>query len=325
MQLNVTTVVILLSVVSLFGLLIALLRITKPGSQSQLQMRNLVHTQRVSEQTSSKKDKNSKGKLIDTIDGSKVEKPVSATITLERKLVYAQWNISPYFFRIFQVVIGIATFSIFQLKFNIVVQIVSLFTGVFIMNTILDYLVNRRFKSFDKDYPQFLMSLAGLIKTGMNPMTAIAAAAQGVEPGALLRNECEMMLERMRYGVTEDQSIGSFAEDILHPEAELFVQALLLSKKVGGTLSDTLDRVSRQARRRQYFRAQAVATVALQRGSIWFIIAIMVFLELYLLWTYPAAVIDSIKDPTGWQVWQFGLLVILVGVIWVRKVTEIKV
>ena len=133
------------------------------------------------------------------------------------------------------------------------------------------------------------------------------------------------MVERLRFGVPEDKSIGSFGEDIYHPEIELFVQALLLSRRVGGTLSDTLERLAKQVRKRQFFRMSAAAAVGMQRGSIWIIILILVGLEVYLLFTYPQAVTGAWKDDLGKQVWQFGIVVILGGIFWVRQVTKIRI
>lgn len=288
------------------------------------QIRGMVEAQRVQTATSQTAQREKKMSLAQA-QADQVAKSTAATLTLERRLIYAKWELSPYLFRAIQVIIGVLVFSLVQIKFNAAVQFVSLFTGWGLMNAILDHSIRRRFREFDKDYPQFLASLVGLLKTGMNPMTAISAAAKGLDEDCLVRAECELMLERLRYGVSEDQSIGSFGEDIAHPEIELFVQALLLSRQVGGTLSDTLDRLARQVRRRQYFRAQAEAAVGMQRGSIWFILGIMLLLESYLFVIAPNIILDSLNDDVGWQVWQFGGLVILFGIIWVRTVTRIKV
>jgi tight adherence protein B len=185
--------------------------------------------------------------------------------------------------------------------------------------------IEKRFKAFDADYPQMLLSLVGLLKTGMNPMGALEAASKGLDDGSLVRQEIELMIERLRFGVSEDKSIGSFGEDIFHPEIELFVQALLLSRRVGGTLSDTLDRLAKQVRKRQYFRSAANAAVGLQRGSIWFILGILVSLEVYLYIVYPESITGAINDEFGWQVWQGSIVVILLGLYWVRQVTKIRV
>jgi tight adherence protein B len=140
-----------------------------------------------------------------------------------------------------------------------------------------------------------------------------------------VKQEVELMLERLRLGVAEERSIGSFGEDINHPEIELFVQALLLGRSVGGSLSDTLDRLAKQVRKRQYFRKSAAAAVGLQRGSIWFILAVLGGLELYLYLQWPETVILTWTNPMGRQVGQAGLIGIIIGLWWVRKVTEIKV
>ncbi len=78
-------------------------------------------------------------------------------------------------------------------------------------------------------------------------------------------------------------------------------------------------------RKRQFFRESAVAAVGMQRGSIWFILCIMVAMEVYLYFVYPQAITDAIKDSLGWQVWQVGIVAILLGMYWVRQVTKIRV
>jgi tight adherence protein B len=164
-----------------------------------------------------------------------------------------------------------------------------------------------------------------MLKTGLNPIQALEACALNLEPGSLVRQEVELMLERLRLGVSEERSIGSFGEDINHAEIELFVQSLLLSRRVGGNLSETIDRLARQVRKRQFFRASAQAAVGLQRGSILFILGILTSLEAYLYVAWPECVIVTWTDPTAATVAQGGLAVILLGMYWVMQVTKIRV
>jgi tight adherence protein B len=270
----------------------------------------------------------SKRSVIDSAEDSRVMmKAQDSKLTIKKRLKYAQWPITPPVFHLMEAGVAIIAFIFFALfmKLNIVAQVFTLTIGPLFMRWLLSRRVEKRFQAFDTDYAPFLLSLVGLLKTGMNAMGAIEAAAQGLEEGSMMKTEVELMLERLRYGVPEDASIGSFGEDINHPEIELFVQALLLSKRVGGTLSDTLDRLAKQVRKRQYFRKQAIAAVGMQRGSIWFIILIMVALEVYLYFIYPVAVTGAINDPMGWQVWQGGVGLVLIGMWWVRQVTKIKV
>jgi tight adherence protein B len=256
------------------------------------------------------------------IPGRKVS---TSRLTLKKRLKYAQWSMPPTVFHFCEAGISLFALTICLLKFNIAFQVLSVLTGPIFMRWLLQLKISSRFKQFDADYPQFLLSVVSLLKTGMNVMSALEASARGLEEGSLTRSEVELMIERLRYGVSEDKSIGAFGEDIYHPEIELFVQALLLSRRVGGTLSDTLERLARQVRRRQFFRSSAMAAVSMQRGSIWFIIAILVGIESYLYVIYPEAVVGAFKDEMGWQIWQVSVLIIIGGIFWVRQITKIRI
>jgi tight adherence protein B len=247
-------------------------------------------------------------------------------LTLRKRLKYAQMaHVPPYAFAIAQVVLSLASIAIARQFFDLPLQLISLVVGPLFVNWLLNSKVEKRFKKFDADYPQFLLSLVGLLKTGMNPLQALEAAAEALEPDALVRVEVEIMLERLKLGVSEERSIGSFGEDIYHPEIELFVQALILSRRVGGNLSDTLDRLAKQVRKRQYFRSSANAAVGLQRGSIWFILVVLMGLEVYLYLQWPECITKTWTHPLGRKAGQAGLIGIILGLWWVRQVTKLKV
>lgn len=288
------------------------------------QMRTIVDVQRAEVGLVDDDDSPS---IADTAEAqSAVEKVADNRLTIRKRLKFAALSqIPPYAFSLAQIVVSLAAFLLTRIYFDTVLQIASLFTGPLLMNWLLTRRITQRFNRFDNDFPQFLLSFVGMIKTGLNVTQALQAAASGLEEGSYVKREVDLMLERLRMGVSEERSIGSFGEDIYHPEIELFVQALLLSKRVGGNLSETLDRLSRQVRRRQYFRQSANAAVGQQRGSIWFILGVLVVLEGYLYFTWPQAVVLTWTHPTGRMVGQVGVCMILLGVFWVRQVTKLKV
>lgn len=263
--------------------------------------------------------------VFDVAKDAKVSRVADSRLTLRKKLKFGRWNIPPLAFRVGEISLSLVALSVTSMYFNLVIQGLSLMSGPLLMRWLLNTSVERRFKAFDADYPAFLSQVVSLLKTGMNVTAALEAAAGGLEDGSLVRQEVELMVERLRFGVSEDKSIGSFGEDVYHPEIELFVQALLLGRRVGGTLSDTLERLGKQVRKRQYFRKSAAAAVSMQRGSIWFILAILAALEVYLYIVFPEAVTGAMADPLGWQVWQAGLLLIALGMFWVRQVTKIRI
>lgn len=244
---------------------------------------------------------------------------------LELKLIYANWSIPVAYYRAIEILISVVTCIAVSIKFNIIITIVSLTTGPLVMGLLLEFAAGRRFNNFDRDYPAYLLSMVGLLKTGMNATGALDTAAQSLDNDSLVKEEVLLMLERLKFGVSEEKSIGVFGEDIDHPEIELFVQALILSKRVGGNLSETLERLARQVRQRQVFRNDAKAAVGLQKGSIVFILVILVSIESYLYVVFPEAVVGAIQHKIGWQIWQVGILLMMFGIWLLSRIVKIKV
>lgn len=246
-------------------------------------------------------------------------------LTLEKRLTYAQWSITPLQFRIIQFFFTILVFLVVRMYFNILLQLICAALTPLFVDGILQRAIDKRFQIFDRDYPTLLLSYVSLLKTGMTVIGGLDAAAKGLPADSLVKTEVELLIERLKLGLTEDQAINAFGEDVAHPELELFVQSLLLSKRVGGNLSGTLERLSKQVRKRQQFRQQAVSVVGLERSSIKAIAFIMTTLQLYILYSSPELILPAFSHQTGSQIFQGGLGLIILGFYWSKIVTNIKV
>jgi len=253
-----------------------------------------------------------------------VENP-DTQVTLAKKLRYAKLPITPAQFRMIQVGVSIPIVVGFMQFGTLPLLLVGLVLGPVFTNSWLNSRVHKRFKAFDVDYPTLLLSFTSLLKTGMNALTGLEAAANGLPKESLVRAEVNLLIERLRLGLTEEQAINAFGEDIAHPELELFVQSLLLSKRVGGTLSSTLERLARQVRKRQQFRDQAVAAVGMERNSMYAVAFIMGGLLLYLIWVQPDLILPALSHPRGRGIFHWGIFSVIMGYLWSRVVTNIKV
>lgn len=249
----------------------------------------------------------------------------SSRYSIKKRLRYAHWPITEIQFRVIQAITTIALVIPAYLHATIFIQILALIITPLSVSSCLDFAVGKRFNQFDEDYPVLLMSYVSLLKTGMSTIGGLEAAAKGLDPGSLVRAEVELLIERLKLGLTEEQAIGAFGEDIPHPELELFVQSLILSRRVGGTLSQTLERLAKQVRKRQEFRKKAVAAVAMERGSIVMIAAIMTALMIYLSIAAQELVKPAFSSPLGLKIFQGGISLVIFGFYWSRKVTNIKV
>jgi tight adherence protein B len=246
--------------------------------------------------------------------------------SLQSRLKYAQLDSIPaYVFGLAQIVISLLVFTVARIYLREALQIASLFTGPLLVNWFINRRIRQRVAKFDSDFPQFLLSVVGMLKTGLNPTQALQAAAENLEVDSIVRQEVELMLERFRVGVPEEQSIGAFGEDVQQPEIELFVQALILSRRVGGNLSFTIDRLAKQVRRRHTFKMAAHSTVSMQRGSVWVILVIMLGVQMYMLRVVPEMVIGAWTHPSLAGKAQAVLVVIFLGLYWMKRITNVKI
>jgi tight adherence protein B len=247
---------------------------------------------------------------------------------LERRLKYARVNITPSQFRLIIVAATAAIYiSLITIpRINTVIHlIIAVWGGSLLVNNYINRRTKIQFDAFDRDFAPFIMAFVGLLKSGMNLMAGMEAASERLGPDSLLRMEVVRMLERLRFGVNEDFAIGSFAESVDHPDIELFVQAMLLSKQVGGSLSNTLERLARQARRRAQFRLQARAAVGQQRGSVWAILVIIALVQTLLYFQMPDVILAGLRSDIGFVVWQVAFLIAWFAVWLIGQITNIKV
>lgn len=249
----------------------------------------------------------------------------TSVLSLEKKLRFAHLPLAPIHFQAIQILATVLLLIPTVLCFGKAIWFAVAFLTPKIVGAGLDFLVNVRFKKFDRDYPVLLMSYVSLLKTGMNTIGGLETAAKGLDPDSLVRQEVEVLMERLRLGLTEEQALGAFGEDIYHPELELFVQSLILSRKVGGTLSATLERLTKQVRKRSQFRKQAVAAIGMEKGSLYAIAAIMSALLVYITFQSPELVLPAFSNPTGRSVLEFGIMLIACGFYWSSVVAKIKV
>lgn len=332
--------IVLLIIVLAAGLVFVLLSARGSADSSSMRhqaqvssnLRNLVLAQRQRQAAASRGEEVIEGPraslaLVAAEEGDLNRKKViaSSRMNLEKKLRYAKWPVSPIQFRGVQVFMALLFFLPAYLYATVFIQILAAAMGFIIPGMLLDRSLKKRFEAFDEDYPVMLLSYVSLLKTGMSPIAGLESAGKGLDEESLVRAEINLLLERLRLGLTEDQAISAFGEEIAHPELELFVQSLILSRRVGGQLSQTLERLAKQVRKRQQFRKQAVAAVGMERSSLYMIAVIMGLLMLYLMWTAPQLVFPAFSHPLGNKIFQCGLMLIVFGFYWSRKVTDIKI
>ncbi|HMO17042.1 MAG TPA: type II secretion system F family protein [Oligoflexia bacterium] len=298
-------------------------------SEADQSLRNLIQSQKRGAEnfTSDRKAKSvGQAALLAASQGETSKKVADVNSPgLARRLFYARWVITPLQFRIIQLAVtGIVVGGVSPFVRAPLIFAAFVLTPIFV-DSVLDRKIRKRFDNFDRDYPDFLMAFVSRIKSGMNSLTGLQAAASGFAPESILRAEVELMLERIRLGIPEDQAIGAFGETIPHPEIELFVQGLILSRRLGGNLSSTIERLAKQVRKRQEFRKKAVGAVALERSSGIMIALVMLFTLGAIGVTAPDLFKGALENDIGQLIFQGGATLSIFGFYVSNLITKIKI
>lgn len=323
------TVIPLVAIAYVIHIFMSELRALLFNGQTDLQgvlegsLRQMVKKQRAQEVKTSKNEL----ALLAAADIKLKGKRASAggRLTVEKKLRYARWRLSPVEFHALQIIVTLTVFLLSQRHVGIFVQMMAATITPILIMRVLDAAVERRFAAFDRDYPVMLMQLVSTIKTGMAIVPALQVVCDALNKGSLVKAELTVLLERLRLGLSEEQAINAFGEDIPHPELELFVESLLLHMRVGGAISSTLERLAKQVRRRQQFRRKAVAAVSLERNSIYAIAFVLTGLLCFLLYKSPELVLPAFDNALTAKVFEGSAALIVLGFYWSTTITRIRI
>lgn len=140
-----------------------------------------------------------------------------------------------------------------------------------------------------------------------------------------LAGEFRTAREEINYGVPMSEALHNMADRIPLTDLRYLIIAVLIQRESGGNLAEILGNISLLIRGRLKLAGQIRVLSAEGRMSAWilgllpfvvgFVMTIINFSYISMLWT----------DPTGITVVQVGLVMIVVGVIWMRKIIRIHI
>jgi tight adherence protein B len=261
---------------------------------------------------------------------NRVELQKSYELGLVDRLKYAQMLIPTSQVRMMQAIAAFLSFLAIVVLGGLIGPSYVLASLALVLSPfwVLDYVnskMKKRTAAFERDYAAFLMSFVSLLKSGLTTLGALENAGKSLDDDSLIRAEIELVMQRIKMGLSEEQALGQFGEDIYHPEIEVFLEAVILSKKLGGNLSSTVERLAKQVRKRSEFRSKALSAVGMEVGSLKAIAVIMSLIMFFMCYTSPDLVLPAIQDPTGWMIMQVAVCIIVCGFYWSKSVANIKV
>jgi tight adherence protein B len=147
----------------------------------------------------------------------------------------------------------------------------------------------------------------------------------GTELPEPLAGEFRAAHEEINYGVPLNDALYSLADRIPLTDLRYLVIAVVIQRESGGNLAEILGNISHIIRERLKLLGKVRVLSAEGRMSAW-ILGMMPFCAMaFMVVMNPKYVSLLWTDPTGIKMLWYGVGMILIGVLWIRRVIHIRV
>jgi tight adherence protein B len=206
---------------------------------------------------------------------------------------------------------------------NLILTVVVVLLGVVGPFLYLSVKAARRQAKFDEQLPSTLQLLAGALQAGHSLQQAVDTVVH--EAGDPIAGEFQRVLTEARLGRPLEEAFEAMAKRTRSVDFEWTVMAIRLQRQVGGNLAEVLSTVSQTIRDRYSLKRQIKALSAEGRLSSIILSVLPILLFMGLLILNPTFLRPLFTTTVGLMMMGGSVVLMIFGVFWLKKITEIKV
>jgi tight adherence protein B len=177
---------------------------------------------------------------------------------------------------------------------------------------LVQFAQRRNQRRFLDSFPDALDLIVRAVKAGLPILEAIEAAASDVRGAVGI--EFERMLGEIRIGVELEDALQDAAERIRVPDFRFFVASLLIQRRTGGGIAETLTNLSAIIRQRRAVRIKARALTAETMASTGIVATMPLVAALGLFVINPEVMSVMFVDPRGRFMLGIAVVSLLLGI-----------
>lgn len=182
---------------------------------------------------------------------------------------------------------------------------------------------SRRIRKVEMQLPDAADFIARAMRAGHSFTNVLQMA--GAEVPEPLGSELRAAHEEINYGVPLNEALHNLAARIPLTDLRYLVIAVLIQRESGGNLAEVLSNTSRLIRARLQLLAQVKVLSAEGRMSAW-VLGLLPFAVLAAISaSNPEYTSVLWKEPAGQKLLWYGLCMLVVGVVWLRRVIRIRI
>ncbi|GGF19578.1 hypothetical protein GCM10011611_26900 [Aliidongia dinghuensis] len=174
--------------------------------------------------------------------------------------------------------------------------------------------------NFLRLFPDAIDLIVRAVRAGLPVSVALDAA--GKETPEPVGSEFSYIIADMRIGLDLDEALARAAQRIRLVDFDFFVASLVLQRKSGGNLSETLAVLSSVLRKREELRSKTKAITSEARMSAVVLACLPVFCGLAILFLNPSYFSIMLTDPKGAYVIGGTLASLTLGILSMRVLIQ---
>ena len=201
--------------------------------------------------------------------------------------------------------------------------VLGLLVGLFGPPFVLKFLAKRRSTKFENQLPDVLMLLSSSLSTGFSLLQALDAVARdSADPAA---KEFGRAMAESRIGADVEEALERMAVRMDSGNMKWTAMAIGIQRQVGGNLAETLRTTVGTLRDRQSIQRQVRALSAEGKLSASILVVLPIGIFVFTFFTNHDYIALLWSNLLGWAMIISGLVSLVIGIFWMRKVVEVKV
>jgi tight adherence protein B len=181
----------------------------------------------------------------------------------------------------------------------------------------------RRLHTFEENFPEALDLISRALKAGHAFATGLKMVADEMpEP---IGPEFRKTFDEQNFGLPLKDALDNLSLRIPSLDVRFFATAVLIQRETGGNLSEILENLAHVVRERFKIIRQVRVYTAHGRFTGYVLLGLPAFLGVALMFINPDHMNLLFRERLGQQMLMAGLLMQVVGFIWIQKVIKIEV
>ncbi len=207
--------------------------------------------------------------------------------------------------------------------FSLAAGLLGVVIGVLVPLGYLSAKESSRKKAFANQLPDTLQLLAGSLSAGYSLPQATDVVVRESSPPMSV--ELNRALIEARLGVPLEDALDTAARRMDNIDLSWVVMAIRIQREVGGNLAEVLTGVAATMRERERLRRQVQVLSAEGRLSAAILVGLPLLLIVYLVLVRPEYISQLVTEPLGIMMSVVGVVLLVGGSFWLRKIVNVEV